>query len=150
MNGFSHGMILPIDGGVPVTFQWNPREIRGPGGQAKYAAIEVAGREFPYIQYSNGQPSNIQFDTLWSTVNDAGVAVLAAFWALNSLTTPIPRGMSYSRPPRVMLILGGFLREMCVVCEVTPKFSVGTGPHFKDTLLPAIATISLNLWRWRG
>ena len=149
--GFIKGMILPIDGGAgPVTFQWNPEGIMGPSAQASWSAIAVAGREFPYLQYASGQQSNIQFDLWWSTVSDSGAAVTAAFWMLNALTTPIPRGISYSRPPLVMLILGTFLREISVVCEVRPNFIIGTGPYFANTLLPAEAKISLNLWRWRG
>jgi len=149
-DSFTRGMILPIDGGIPVYFQWNPHDISGPGAQATWSPIAVAGRELPYLQYASGQQSNIQFDLWWSTTTDSGAAVTAAFWALNSLTTPIPRGMSYSRPPIVMLILGSFLRELSVVCEVRPNFVIGTGPYFANTLLPAEAKISLNLWRWRG
>jgi hypothetical protein len=147
---FIRGMILPIDGGLPVQFQWNPHDINGPGAQATWSPIAVAGREFPYLQYASGQQSNIQFDLWWSTESDHGASVTAAFWALNSLTTPIPRGMSYSRPPIVMLILGSFLRELSVVCEVRPNFIIGTGMNFANTLLPAEAKISVNLWRWRG
>jgi hypothetical protein len=150
MSNFIRGMILPIDGGIPVPFQWNPRDINGPSAQATWSPIAVAGKEFPYLQYASGQQSNIQFDLWWNTESDSGAAVVAAFWALNALTTPIPRGMSYSRPPIVMLILGSFLRELSVVCEVRPNFVIGTGPYFANTLLPAEAKISLNLWRWRG
>lgn len=149
--GFVKGMILPIDGGAgPVIFQWNPTRLNGPNANAIWSTIAVAGREIPYLQYANGNSSNIPIDLIYQTESDHGAAVVAAFWALNALTTPIPRGMSYSRPPIVMLILGAFLRELCVVTEVRPDFVIGTGPYFANTLLPAEAKISLNLWRWRG
>lgn len=142
---------MPVDGfRSSVQFQWNPNGIVGPSAQATWSPIAVAGREFPYLQYASGQQSNIQFDLIYSTADDAGSAVAEAFWALNALTTPISRGMSYSRPPLVMLILGSFLRELCVVCEVRPNFTIGTGPYFESSLLPAEAKISVNLWRYRG
>ena len=149
--GFSKGMIIPIDGGAgPIIFQWNPTNIKGPSAAATWSPIAVAGREFPYLQYASGQVSNIPLDLIYQTESDNGAAVIAAFWQLNALTTPTPRGMSYSRPPLVVLRLGAWPSQICVVPEVRPDFEIGTGPDFAGTLFPAYATISVNLWRWRG
>jgi hypothetical protein len=148
---FTRGMIIPLDGGAgPVRFQWNPTRLRGPNASATWAAIAVAGREHPYLQYSSGQQSNIPLDLIYQTESDGGAEVLAAFLQLMALTTPIPRGVSYKRPPLVALRIGAWPTEICVVTEIRPDFVVGTGPEFADTLLPAEATISVNLWRWRG
>jgi hypothetical protein len=151
MDPFIPGMILPIDGGAgPVFFQWNPREITGPSASANWAAVMVAGREFPYLEYSCGQVSNIQFDLYYSTRSDAGAAVMAAFWSLNAMTTPKQIGASYSRPPIVTLRLGGFLNEKSVITEVSPNFIPGRGPEFSASLLPREAKIHLTFWRYKN
>jgi len=139
------GQIIPIDGGGgAIRFQWNPREITGPTASAQYAVIAVAGREFPYLEYSNGQQSHIRFDLEYSTASDNGSLVKSNFQALNALTKPSVRGASMSRPPRVMFIFGSFLRERCVVVEVQPNFSKVF--HEAD-LMPLHAKIGVTLWR---
>lgn len=151
MEQHVRGMILAMDPGIaPIRFQWNPDVLNGPTASATWSPIAVAGREFPYLQYASGGVSNIPLDLTYHTESDSGAAVTAAFWALNALTTPRKRGLSYNRPPLVILILGAFLREVCVVTEVRPNFIIGTGPYFSNTLLPAQAKISINLWRWTG
>lgn len=148
---FIRGMLLPLDGGAgPVIFQWNPTRMKGPNASASWAATAVAGREHPYLQYTSGQQSNIPLDLIYQTESDGGAAVIAAFWQLMALTTPTPRGVSYQRPPLVVLRIGSWPSEICVVTEIRPDFAIGTGPEFANTLLPAEATISVNLWRWRG
>lgn len=145
MNSFTQGQIIPLGGLIPpIRFQWNPREINGPTATSTYATMRVAGRQFPYIEYSNGEQSSIRFDLEYSTRSDNGSMVKANYLLLNSLTMPLTIGKTMQQPPMVMLILGNFLRERCVVTEVTPNF-----PRLfdRDTLLPLQAKISINMWR---
>ena len=147
---YNQGVIIPIDGGGGVIrFQYNPDTVNGPSAQAKWAQIEVSGREFPYLQYSNGNVSQIRFDLIFATRDDSGASVKSRWQSLNSLTIPSSRGGGLSRPPIVMLILGTFLRERCVVAEITPYFRIGRGPNFADSLLPDQARIGITLWRIR-
>lgn len=145
MQSFTQGQIIPLSGLImPIRFQWNPREINGPTAMSTYATMKVAGRQFPYIEFSNGEQSSIRFDLEYSTRSDNGAMVKANYLALNALTMPVISGRSMQQPPMVMLILGSFLRERCIVTEVTPNFSK---VFDSQTLLPHHARISINMWR---
>lgn len=145
MQPFTRGQIIPLQGIIfPIRFQWNPREINGPTASATYATLPVAGREFPFIEYSHGQQSSIRFDLEYSTQDDNGALVKANYLALNALTRPLPGGSSMKKPPLVMLILGNFLRERCCITEVTPNFS---RTFDSGSYLPHHAKISINMWR---
>jgi hypothetical protein len=156
-ESFSKGMILPVDGmGSPVIFQFNPQAVQGPTAQLEYAQINVVGRQYPYLQYSNGKPGEIRVQLQFAGQHDGGASVASAYYALESLTTPSPLniglafGSMMSRPPRVMFIMGDFLRELAVVVNLSPNFTIGRGGDFRGSLMPMMATIDVTLWRWRG
>lgn len=145
------GIILPIDGFVaPVRFQYNPNMLRGPGVTPQYAAISVAGREFPYLHYTSGAMSTLPFDLTYHTESDGGVAVMAAWFSLVALTTPVSFGFGAARPPRVVFIFGDWPRYTWVISGLNPNFAVGDGGPFSRSLLPSQAIIAITLTRWVG
>ena len=143
------GMILPIDGiAGAIRFQYNPYMLRGPSVAPQYAAISVAGREFPYLQYQGGGMSVMPFDLTYHTESDGGVAVMAAWYTLESLTRPVSFGFGSARPPRVKFILGDWPRYTWVISGLNPNFAIGDGGPFRRSLLPSQAIIAVNLTRW--
>lgn len=145
------GMILPIDSiGAPVLFQYNPDVLRGPTIAPQYAALSVAGRELPYLQYSGGGMSAMPFDLTFHTESDGGAAVMAAWLSLVSLTSAFSFGFGAARPPRVIFILGSWPRYTWVITGLNPNFAIGTGGTFRNSLLPSQAIIGITLTRWIG
>ena len=145
------GMILPIDGFAgAVRFQYNPNMLRGPAISPQYAAISVAGRELPFLQYQSGGLSAMPFDLTYHTESDGGVAVMAAWTSLVSLTTPVQLGFGSARPPRVVFIFGDWPRYTWVISGLSPNFAVGDGGPFTRSLLPSQAIIAVTLTRWAG
>jgi len=136
------GIILPIDGGgSPVRFQYNPLEIEGPTAIMNWASLNVAGRRDPYLQFSHGEQAYIKFNLIYAKRSSA-MTVVAAYKSLESLTIPIKRG-NMSRPPICLLLLGGFLRQKCIVKEANPSFNRLFEP---DSMLPETVKISVLLW----
>jgi hypothetical protein len=148
---FAKGMLIPIDFGfAPVIFQWNPVALPGPLVNPEYASIGTYGREYPYREYVGGKDSGFRLELLFTSDDGTGASVIAAWKQLEDLTRPRPSGMGGNRPPRVMVILPGWLREICVVTEVSPQFVIGRGGKYRETLAPSEATISVTFGRWRG
>lgn len=149
METSTKGMILPIDGFVsPVRFQYNPNTLRGPAINPQYAAISVAGREFPFLHYTSGALSGLPFDLTYHTESDNGAAVMAAWESLVALTSPVSFGFGAARPPRVVFIFGDWRRYTWVITGLNPNFAVGDGGPFTRSLLPSQAIISVTLTRW--
>ncbi len=140
------GMMMPIDGGgAPVVFQYNPCELNGPSAEAEYATIGVGGSEHPYMQYSHGKESVIQFELV--SARDMGEGqVKAMHQALVALTKPEKKGVGPGSPPRVMFILGGFIREKCIVKSVQPRFRRFHNP---ESLMPNEGRFQITLWKWK-
>lgn len=148
---FVKGMIIPIDFMIgSIIFQWNPPGIPGPLVNPEYASIGTYGREFPYREYVGGKDSSFRLELLFTSEDGTGVSVIAAWEQLNDLTRPRPSGMGGNRPPRAMVILSGWFREICVVTEVSPQFTIGRGGKYKNTLNPSSANIGVTFGRWRG
>jgi hypothetical protein len=139
-------MMIPLDGpGTPVIFQYNPSEVGGPVAEADYATMGVGGRELPYLQYSHGKESAITFELI-AAKSMSGAEVSGMHKALQSLTKPFKKGVGPGNPPRVMLILGGLMRETVVVKSVQPKFRRFHTPD----LVPNEARFQVTLWKWSG
>jgi hypothetical protein len=139
-------MMIPLDGpGTPVIFQFNPNEVNGPIAEADYASMGVGGRELPYLQYSHGKEAAITFELVAARTMSAG-EVNAMHGALKALTKPFKKGVGPGSPPRVMLILGGFMRETVVVKSVHPKFKRFHNPD----LNPNEGRFQVTLWKWSG
>ena len=49
------GMLIPIDGGTPFRFQWNPEILRGPGVDNDWAEMQTPGRAHPYQLFGGGK-----------------------------------------------------------------------------------------------
>jgi len=142
------GMIIPIDGpGSSIRFQWNPKKIDGPTVKAEYAKLNVAGRDSPYQQYSHGDATIIKFTIEVSRYNNSDGYVASIGDALRSLTQPSVQMAGMSRPPRVMLILGSFLRSICILTEVAPEFE---GIFEQNSLLPFNAKYKLTFHEYTG
>jgi hypothetical protein len=138
-------MIIPLEGGGgPVRFQWNPERINGPSASPNWVPIRVYGRELPYYQYTTGGTSAIQF-VIQLSAGDAGPAfVKGIIERLHRLTKPMPGMGGAKHPPRVIVILGAALREMCVLREVRPERHGVADP---GTLQHHEANVSLTFWR---
>ena len=150
-ESFVKGMILPIEFGyVPVLFQWNPTNIPGPLVSPEYASIGTYGREYPYREYVGGKDSSFRLELLFISDDGTGSDVIAAWRQLENLTSPRRTGLGGNRPPRVMVILQGWFRELCVITEVSPQLVIGRGGSYARTLAPSEATISVTFGRWRG
>jgi hypothetical protein len=142
------GQIIPIDGpGPSIRFQWNPAKIEGPVVNAEYVMIPVAGRDAPYIQYSHGKEKRIRFTIEVSRYNNDDGYVNSVYNSLRALTQPSMKLAGVSRPPRVMLIIGSFLRAVCVLIEVTPSFE---GIFSPNSLLPHNAKYTLTFLEYTG
>jgi len=150
-ESFVRGMIIPIDfGNAPVIFQWNPIGIPGPLVSPEYASIGTYGRELPYNEYVGGKDSVFRLDLLFPSEDGTVVSVIAAGEQLEALTSPSPSGMGGNRPTRVMVILVGWFRKLCVITEVSPQYLLGRGGQYKDTLAPVEVTIGVTFRRWNG
>jgi hypothetical protein len=140
------GMIIPIDGiASPVIFQWNPKDVVGFDAHPEWSTLFVAGRGSPYLQYSNGKEQILKI-TIEASRYDNGDGYVAGFYeSLISLTKPTITTGVMKRPPRVMLVLGAFLREMCIITEVSPRFNELFAP---ETLLPFHGEFSVTFVRY--
>jgi hypothetical protein len=144
MTPLIKGMLIPTSGGgSSVSFQWNPAEINGPTANPNYATIGVAGKELPYTTYSNGKESFIRFDLQASQSNYPG-EVQDYVDSIMKLTKPEKQGQGMARPPRLRLMLPGFLNEDVVITEATPKY---TRMYNQGSLAPTDARISITLMR---
>ncbi|MEW6352509.1 MAG: hypothetical protein AB1646_25970 [Thermodesulfobacteriota bacterium] len=145
---FMRGMILPLEGGgQAIIFEWNPKQIEGPGAKAEYAQIKTAGRETPFLQYSNGDVISIRFDLELSRSDFGDGYVKGVVDNLVRLTKPTVRGQGVNRPPRVKFLFGNLLRRTCIVAEVNPVFKGQFNPL---TLEPYGASVSVLLWEYKG
>lgn len=144
MHPFTRGLIVPIEGTAsPVVFQWNPEEIDGPGGDANWVPIDVAGREQPYLQYTHGNLSVIEFELQFSRHDNPDGYVQNQIDNLVNLTKPTVKMAGLSRPPLVMLILGNRPRTTCVVKSAEPS-TFGTAHPI--SLDPYQAAVRVKLW----
>ena len=139
------GMILPIEGGSPIFFQWNPEKIGGPIAKAGWDAIKTAGREQPFLEYSCGDATSYKFSIQLSRMDNPDEFVSETIKRLVDLTKPRMLGGKVKRPSRVMFMLGAFIRKVCVVTDVDPA---SKGIFHPDSLLPFDAEVSLTLMEY--
>jgi hypothetical protein len=142
MAEFMRGMILPTEGGGPVFFQWNPEKIGGPIAKAGWDVIKTAGREQPYLEYSCAESTVYKFTIQLSRMDNPDEFVSETIKRLVGLTKPIMAGGKVKRPPRVMFMLGSFLRKTCVVLDVDP---ISKGIFHPHSLLPFDAEVAITL-----
>ena len=144
---FMRGGIIPLEGGGnQIMFQWNPAQISGPNVKPKYAEIEVAGREVPYLQYSNGSTITYTFDLDVSRGDNGPGYVKGVVEALSELTRPTIRGQGMNRAPRVLFIFGSLFSKVCVIAEVSPVYKGLFNPLTLDPY-EAMVHIVLNEYR---
>lgn len=144
------GMLIPIEGGAPLRFQWNPDVVRGPGVDNQWAEMQTPGRAHPFQMFAGGKAKTIAFDLMWIDHFNSGADVVAAWNILEDMWNVRPIGFGSVRPSRVILRLGSFMNEVCVPAGLTPNFTIGRGGAFSRTLLPDPAIISITLKVWRG
>lgn len=141
MQSFTRGLIIGLEGGGSVIFQWNPSGIDGPNAQADWQAIPTPGAEIPGVEFVSGGVPHIRFDMMLSRTDSDG-QVDAMVESLRALTKPVVKGQGKDRPSRVKLILGT-RRWTCVLLEVNPRFEHSFHPL---TLQPFFARVSLLFW----
>lgn len=137
------GILMPIEGVLaPVQFQWNPSKVGGPKVRAKWTPINTAGRAQPYLHYASGEGNKFSISIMLSRHDNSDNYVSDTVNRIQMMQFPQIRGVGTSRPPRVMLIMGTFLRKLVVIESVDPVFKELFNPA---TLLPYEAEVALGL-----
>lgn len=137
------GVLMPIEGILaPVKFQWNPNKIGGPKVKAKWTPINTAGRAQPFLQYGSGEANKFSISIMLSRYDNEDNYVSDTVNRIQSMQFPQIQGAGTTRPPRVMLIMGTFLRKLVVIDSVDPVFKELFNP---TTLLPYDAEVALGL-----
>lgn len=146
----TRGVIIPVEGDIPsVRFQWNPEEYDGFGERAKYNQVNVSGAMYPWLQFAHGEVSSCRFDLLFTRSDNDDSYVDQMCNVLKLLTKPLIPLSGVNRPPRVVLALGSWVDELCVIIEVLPKYKAQL-PYCRDSLLPQFARVGVLLWKWPG
>ena len=135
-------MPLEGSGSGSIRFQWNPNKIGGPKVQANWTRVATAGREQPFMHYASGGSNMFNISIELSRYDNGDEYVKDTIERIISLTKPTVKGTGVSHPPRIMLIIGTFLRKTCVLESVDP---VCMDLFHPDTLNPFKAEVSLTL-----
>jgi hypothetical protein len=114
-------MIIPIDGGQSVVFQYNPYDVQI-SKSARWKGINVAGREQPVLQYGCGDAARVNLAIEVSNENNGDFFVKGFMDALLENTKPLSRGLGVDCNPRVQLILGASIDMCCVIDKLILRF----------------------------
>lgn len=137
------GMLIPTEGIIaPVRFQWNPNKVGGPKTKASWTPIKTAGRHQPFLQYGAGESNRFSMSIQLSRYDNEDNYVADTVARIQLMQYPQIWGVGVARPPRVMLVMGTFLRRLVVIESVDPVFKELFNP---DTLLPYDAEVALSL-----
>ena len=109
-----NGVIIPLSGGASaVTFQYHPQEI-SQAYSATWVPLKVAGRETPYLQYTNGEEDLLEFTLRFASKGAPGY-VKGKLEGLQALMKPSGSMGGLQGPPVLQLVLGSDLRWRCVL-----------------------------------
>lgn len=137
------GILLPTEGGIQsVRFQWNPSKIGGPKTKSKWTPIPTAGRHQPFLHFGSGENNRFSLSILLSRYDNGDSYVKDTVARIQQMQFPHVSGSGVSRPPRVMLTIGSFLRKLVVVDSVDPVFKELFNPY---SMLPYEAEVAITL-----
>jgi hypothetical protein len=101
---------------------------------SNYAAIMPMGRSEPILGYSGGGPRVFNFLLTFATTGlDPFNDVIAPLWLVRSWLYPDYSEMLANVPPRVLFIVGSWMRSRCVATRADITYH---GPWCRDTSGP--------------
>lgn len=142
-----------------ITFTWMP-EMFDESKTAEYAEVNIIGRSEPILGYSHSSARRFQIPLVFAATYSPVEEVLKPIWLIRSWLYPDYREASQPNvPPRVLLVVGKWLSQRCVVTRADIKYHgpwgrkpVSTqiempegGPFYKDSMLPFWAEVGLVL-----
>lgn len=107
--------------------------------QSNYAAIMPMGRSEPIMGYSGGGPRIFNFLLTFATTGtDPFNDVIAPVWLVNSWLYPDYSERLANVPPRVLLVVGSWLRSRCIAtrADTTYHGPWGRAPFSPPGLVP--------------
>jgi len=138
---FMPGMIIGIEGGGTVIFQWNPSTVSRKKDN-DWARLEPAGREAPIYHFGCGKDHTYTFTADLSRENRGPSFVKGQVDSLFKFMEPSKKGQGLDRPPLVMLILGTFVNIQGFVQSVSAEY----GPMYNPwTLSPYDAKFTITI-----